>query len=52
MSINGYLFAAYLVIWIVLFIYLVYLNRRQKQVALQLKDLAEDVRRQAAKNDR
>ncbi len=50
MTFNGYLFAAYLVVWIALFTYLVYLNRRQKQVAADLRDLAEDVSRQKSKS--
>jgi CcmD family protein len=36
-----YLFAGYLVIWTILFFYLVYLTRSQKQVNDRLKSLSE-----------
>lgn len=36
-----YLFFGYLVIWTILFIYLVYLTRSQKQVNDRLKSLSE-----------
>lgn len=38
---NGYLFAGYLVIWTILFLYLVYLTRQQKRVNKELKSLYE-----------
>lgn len=41
MSVNGYLFAAYLLIWILLFCYLVFLHRRQRRIAEELAQLAE-----------
>lgn len=36
-----YLFAGYVVIWTILFFYLVYLTRSQKQVNDKLKSLSE-----------
>ncbi len=41
MSANGYLFSAYLLIWILLFCYLVFLHRRQRRIADELADLEE-----------
>ncbi|MFQ5739453.1 MAG: CcmD family protein [Acidobacteriota bacterium] len=43
MSVNGYLFSAYLVIWTILFFYLVYLNRKQQEVGKQLKALTDSI---------
>jgi CcmD family protein len=37
----SYLFAGYLAIWTILFFYLVYLTRSQKQVNAQLEELSE-----------
>ncbi|MDA2933879.1 CcmD family protein [Acidobacteria bacterium AH-259-D05] len=37
----NYLFAGYLVIWTILFLYLVYLARTQKQVSAKLEALSQ-----------
>jgi len=41
---NGFLFAAYVVIWTVLFLYLFHLTRRQKQVTKELESLSKKLR--------
>ncbi|MDA2930776.1 CcmD family protein [Acidobacteria bacterium AH-259-O06] len=38
---NAYLFAGYVVIWTILFSYLLYLTREQKQINKKLKSLSE-----------
>jgi CcmD family protein len=43
MNVNGYLFAAYCIIWIILFIYLVVLHKKQKEVGEQLAELSRKV---------
>lgn len=40
MTFNGYLFAAYLVIWTLIFIYLLFLHRKQKKIGEELKRLS------------
>ncbi|MGH9340162.1 MAG: CcmD family protein [Acidobacteriota bacterium] len=42
---NAYLFAGYVVIWTILFVFLLYLNRRQRSLGEQLKSLDESTRR-------
>lgn len=42
---NTYLFAGYLVIWTVLFSYVFYLARKQKQVHGQLKSVLEKLQK-------
>lgn len=44
MTVNGYLFSAYLVIWTLIFVYLVYLHRKQKELARELTDLSRIVK--------
>ena len=41
-----YLFFGYVVIWTILFFYLVYLTRSQKQVNDELKSLSETLQQQ------
>ena len=38
---NTYLFVAYSVVWAVIFLYLLYLNKRQRQLGEELKALSE-----------
>lgn len=45
MTVNGYLFAAYTAIWTILFVYLFFLNRRQRQVGRELQQVAESLDR-------
>lgn len=45
MTINWYLFSAYVVVWTLLFIYLVFLHSKQKQVAQELQQIAETIDR-------
>ena len=40
------LIAAYVIIWTILFLYLFYLHRKQKEVARQLKALSESFDRE------
>ena len=39
----SYLFAAYTVIWTLLFVFLVFMHRRQQQVQAQLESLARQL---------
>ena len=41
MTVNGYLFSAYLVIWTLIFFYLLFLYRKQRELARDLRDLSE-----------
>jgi CcmD family protein len=41
---NAYLFAGYAVIWTILFFYLLYLNKKQREMNEKLRSLAEDLR--------
>lgn len=41
MTVNGYLFAGYAVLWTAIFLYLVFLHRRQQRLNRELKSLAE-----------
>ncbi len=43
---STYLFAGYLVIWTIFFLYLLFLLRTQKRVSEKLHSLAEMVQRQ------
>ncbi len=47
MTVNGYLFAAYAAIWTILFVYLFFLNRRQREVARELEQVAESLKRRS-----
>ena len=38
---NGYLFAGYTVIWSILLVYLLYLNKKQRQISKKLQSLSE-----------
>ena len=38
---NGYLFAGYTVIWTILLVYLLYLNKKQRQISKKLQSLSE-----------
>jgi CcmD family protein len=38
---NEYLFAGYTVIWTVLLLYFLYLNKKQRQISHKLRDLSE-----------
>ncbi|MBI4446247.1 MAG: CcmD family protein [Acidobacteria bacterium] len=42
---NTYLFAGYVVVWTVLFLYLLFLNKRQRQIGEDLKSLSDAIRR-------
>ncbi len=44
---NDYLFAAYVVIWTILFAYLFFLHRRQRQVARELQEVSETLERRS-----
>ncbi len=50
MNVNSYLFAGYAVIWTVLFFYLLYLNKKQRQLNDQLKSLSEGLKRDDAQS--
>jgi CcmD family protein len=41
---NAYLFAGYAVIWTILFFYLLYLNKRQREMNEKLRSLSENLR--------
>jgi CcmD family protein len=41
---NGYLFAGYTVIWTILVLYLLYLNKKQRQMSEKLKTLSQALR--------
>jgi len=41
MSVNGYLFSAYVIIWTVLFVYLCYLAKKQKEIGREVKRLSD-----------
>ena len=41
MTVNGYLFAAYTVIWTILFIFVWLVHRRQKELSRELKDISK-----------
>ncbi len=43
MNVNAYLFAAYVVIWTILFVFLVVLHRKQKDVGERLKEISREV---------
>ncbi len=40
---NGYLFVAYSVVWTMIFLYLLYLNKRQRQLGEKLKNFSESL---------
>ena len=40
----NYLFAGYMVVWTILFFYLLYLNRRQREIAVQLESIERRIR--------
>ena len=40
---NGYLFVAYSVVWTIIFLYLLYLNKRQRQLGEKLKSFSESL---------
>jgi CcmD family protein len=42
---NLYLFAGYLVIWTILFLYIVFLERRQQRLHRELEALSREVSR-------
>ncbi|RPJ49319.1 MAG: CcmD family protein [Acidobacteria bacterium] len=41
---NGYLFAGYAVIWTILLVYLLYLNKKQRQISRRLRSLSDSIR--------
>ncbi|HXK59727.1 MAG TPA: CcmD family protein [Acidobacteriota bacterium] len=43
---NSYLFAGYAVIWTVLLMYLLYLNKKQRQLSKRLKSLSETLNKE------
>lgn len=43
---NPYLFAGYAVVWTILFLYLLYLNKKQRELGEELKSLSESIRRE------
>ncbi|MFB3903628.1 MAG: CcmD family protein [Acidobacteriota bacterium] len=43
---NGYLFAGYTVIWTILLVYLLYLNKKQRQISKKLRSLSEALRQE------
>ena len=43
---SAYLFAIYLVVWTVLFLYLVYLTRQQSQIGRELRSLSDRLKNQ------
>ena len=40
----GYLFAAYMVIWTLLFVYLLHITRAQRRLGRRLESLAAEIR--------
>lgn len=42
---NPYLFAGYAVVWTVLFLYLLYLNKKQREIGNELRSLSETLRK-------
>lgn len=42
---NAYLFAGYVLVWTILFLYLLYLNKKQRRIGEELKSLSESLRR-------
>lgn len=42
---NAYLFAGYAVVWTILFLYLLYLNKKQREIGQDLKSLSESLQR-------
>ena len=38
---NWYLFSGYAVLWTLIFFYIVYLHRKQKELARELEELSE-----------
>jgi CcmD family protein len=43
---NGYLFAGYTVIWTILVLYLLYLNKKQRQMSEKLRSLSQALRQE------
>jgi CcmD family protein len=43
---NGYLFAGYTVIWTILLVYLLYLNKKQRQISKRLRSVSEALRQE------
>ncbi len=43
---NGYLFAGYTVIWTILLVYLLYLNKKQRQISKRLRAVSEALRQE------
>ena len=41
---NGYLFAGYAVVWTILVLYLLYLNKKQRQMSEKLRSLSQALR--------
>ena len=41
MTVNGYLFAAYTVVWTILFVFVWLVYRRQKQLSRELRDISD-----------
>ncbi len=50
MTVNGYLFAAYTVIWTILFIFVWLVHRRQKELAQELKDISDRLEKRSQSN--
>ncbi len=44
MTSNPYLFAAYLAVWTVLFVYLFFVHRRQKAISKDLRHFSDSLR--------
>jgi len=45
MSVNGYLFAAYTVIWTILFIFVWIVHRRQKELSQELREISDRLKK-------
>jgi CcmD family protein len=47
--VNWYLFAGYAVFWVLVFVYLLYLHRRQSELARAVRELQEALREDGAR---
>jgi CcmD family protein len=48
---NRYLFAGYTVIWTLLLLYLLYLNKKQRNLARKLESLSESLRERESRDE-
>ncbi len=51
MTVNAYLFSAYVVIWTILFVYLCFLHKKHREVNRQLNELVDMLAKEKQEQD-